>query len=77
MQKYHFVLTYLNTADKPLWDEFMTLAHLNELAISQGVFVDPLQAMMVAQLFKVIKKLGWDFSEWEQKGLEPGTAPES
>lgn len=64
---------YLNTADKPLWDEFMTLAHLNERAISSAVFTDPLQAMMLAQLFKmfkVIKKLGGDFSEWQQEGLD-------
>jgi hypothetical protein len=64
---------YLNTVDKPLWDEFMTLAHLNERAIGSAVFTDPLQAMMLAQLFKmfkVIKKLGGDFSEWQQGSLE-------
>jgi len=43
---------YLNTADKPLWDEFMQLSHLNERAISLAVFCDPLQSMMMAMLFK-------------------------
>jgi hypothetical protein len=64
---------HLNTADKPLWDEFMTLAHLNERAIGTAAFVDPLQAMIVAQmfkLFKVVKKMGGDFSEWQQEGLD-------
>jgi hypothetical protein len=59
---------HLNTSDKPLWDEFMMLSHLNERAIASAVFTDPLQAMMLAQLFemfKVIKKLGGDFSEWQ------------
>ena len=67
------VKDYLNTADKPLWDEFMILSHLNERAIASAVFTDPLQAMVLAQLFKmfkVIKKMGGDFSEWQQEPLE-------
>jgi hypothetical protein len=64
---------YLNSSDKPLWDEFMILGHLNERAIAGAVFTDPLQAMMLAQLFKmfkVIKKLGGDFAEWQQEALD-------
>jgi hypothetical protein len=64
---------YLNTDDKPLWDEFMTLGHLNERAIANAVFTDPLQAVMLAQLFKifkVVKKLGGEFSEWQQQPLD-------
>jgi len=71
---------YLKSADKPLWDEFMILAHLNERAIGSAVFTDPLQAMMLAQMFKmfkVIKKLGGDFSEWEQTGLDSADSKQS
>jgi len=64
---------YLNTADKALWDEFMMLGHLNERAIANAVFTDQLQAVMLAQLFKMFKvgkKLGEDFSEWQQEPLD-------
>jgi hypothetical protein len=63
----------LTTEDKKLWDEFMTLSHLNERAISLAVFTDPLESMMLAQMFKmfkVIKRLGGDFSEWQQDELD-------
>jgi hypothetical protein len=63
----------LTTDEKKLWDEFMQTAHLNERAISLAVFCDPLQSMMLAMLFKqfkVIKKLGGDFSEWQQEPLD-------
>jgi hypothetical protein len=62
----------LTTDEKKLWDEFMQTGHLNERAISLAVFCDPLQSMMLAMLFKqfkVIKKLGGDFSEWQQEPL--------
>ena len=68
----------LTTDEKKLWDEFMRTAHLNERAISLAVFCDPLQSITLAMLFKqfkVIKKLGGDFSEWQQAPLdesEPG-----
>ena len=63
----------LTTDEKKLWDEFMQTAHLNERAISLAVFCDPLQSMTLAMLFKqfkVIKKLGGDFSEWQQEPLD-------
>jgi len=63
----------LTTDEKKLWDEFMQTAHLNERAISLAVFCDPLQSMMLAMLFKqfkVIRKLGGDFSEWQQEPLD-------
>jgi hypothetical protein len=63
----------LTTDEKKLWDEFMQTGHLNERAISLAVFCDPLQSMMLAMLFKqfkVIKKLGGDFSEWQQEPLD-------
>jgi len=63
----------LTTDEKKLWDEFMRTGHLNERAISLAVFCDPLQSMMLAMLFKqfkVIKKLGGDFSEWQQEPLD-------
>ena len=63
----------LTTDEKKLWDEFVQTAHLNERAISLAVFCDPLQSMMLAMLFKqfkVIKKLGGDFSEWQQEPLD-------
>ena len=62
----------LTTDEKKLWDQFMQTAHLNERAISLAVFCDPLQSMTLAMLFKqfkVIKKLGEDFSEWQQEPL--------
>jgi len=62
----------LTTDEKKLWDEFVQTAHLNERAISLAVFCDPFQSMMLAMLFKqfkVIKKLGGDFSEWQQEPL--------
>ena len=63
----------LTTDEKKLWDEFMRTAHLNERAISLAVFCDPLQSMTLAMLFKqfkVIKRLGGDFSEWQQEPLD-------
>jgi hypothetical protein len=63
----------LTTDEKKLWDQFMQTAHLNERAISLAVFCDPLQSMTLAMLFKqfkVIKKLGGDFSEWQQEPLD-------
>ena len=63
----------LTTDEKKLWDEFMRTSHLNERAISNAVFCDPLQSMMLAMLFKqfkVIKRLGGDFSEWQQDALD-------
>jgi hypothetical protein len=63
----------LTTDEKKLWDRFMQTAHLNERAISLAVFCDPLQSMTLAMLFKqfkVIKKLGGDFSEWQQEPLD-------
>jgi hypothetical protein len=63
----------LTTDEKKLWDEFMQTAHLNERAISLAVFCDPLQSMTLAMLFKqfkVIKKLGGDFTEWQQEPLD-------
>ena len=71
-QTLRVIRDYLNTVDKPLWDEFIQLSHLNERAIRNVVFADPLGAMMLAQMFmtfKVIKKLGGDFSEWQQGGF--------
>jgi hypothetical protein len=68
----------LTTDEKKLWDEFMQTAHLNERAISLAVFCDPLQSMMLAMLFKqfmVIKKLGGDFSEWQQEPLGESEPP--
>ena len=68
----------LTTDEKKLWDEFVQTAHLNERAISLAVFCDPLQSMMLAMLFKqfkVIKKLGGDFSEWQQEPLDESEAP--
>ena len=62
----------LTTDEKKLWDQFLQTAHLNERAISLAVFCDPLQSMMLAMLFKqfkVIVKLGGDFSEWQQEEL--------
>jgi hypothetical protein len=63
----------LTTDEKKLWDQFVQTAHLNERAISLAVFCDPLQSMTLAMLFKqfkVIKKLGGDFSEWQQEPLD-------
>ena len=63
----------LTTDEKKLWGEFMPTAHLNERAISLAVFCDPLQSMMLAMLFKqfkVIKRLGGNFSEWQQEPLD-------
>jgi hypothetical protein len=68
----------LTTDEKKLWDEFMQTGHLNERAISLAVFCDPLQSMMLAMLFKqfkVIKKLGGDFSEWQQEPLDESEPP--
>jgi hypothetical protein len=68
----------LTTDEKKLWDEFMQTAHLNERAISLAVFCDPLQSMTLAMLFKqfkVIKKLGGDFSEWQQEPLDESEPP--
>jgi hypothetical protein len=56
----------------------MQTAHLNERAISLAVFCDPLQSMTLAMLFKqfkVIKKLGGDFSEWQQEPLDESEPP--
>ena len=67
----------LTTDEKKLWDAFMAMGHLNERAISLAVFCDPLQSLMLAQMFKmfkVIKQLGGDFSEWQQDEL---SAPET
>jgi hypothetical protein len=72
IQELSVIRDYLTTDEKPLWDEFMRLGHLNERAISMAIFTDPLQALMVAQLFKifkVVKQVGGDFSEWQQAGL--------
>jgi hypothetical protein len=68
----------LTTDEKKLWDEFMQTAHLNERAISLAVFCDPLQSMTLAMLFKqfkVIKKLGGEFSEWQQEPLDESEPP--
>lgn len=68
----------LTTDEKKAWDQFMQTAHLNERAISLAVFCDPLQSMMLAMLFKqfkVIKKLGGDFSEWQQEPLDESEGP--
>jgi hypothetical protein len=53
----------------------MRLGHLNERAISTAIFTDPLQAVMLAQLFKLfktLKRMGGDFSEWQQDSLHSG-----
>lgn len=58
----------------------MQTAHLNERAISLAVFCDPLQSMTLAMLFKqfkAIKKLGGDFSEWQQEPLDESEPPDS
>jgi hypothetical protein len=67
----------LTTDEKRLWDQFMQTGHLNERAISLAVFCDPLQSLMLPQMFKmfkVIKQLGGDFSEWQEDEL---SAPET
>ena len=68
----------LTTDEKKLLDEFMQTTHLNERDISLAVFCDPLQSMTLAMLFKqfkVIKKLGGDFSEWQQEPLDESGPP--
>jgi hypothetical protein len=63
----------LTTREKPLWDEFLLTGHLNERAISLAVFTDPMQAMMLAMLFKqfkMIKALGGTLKD-AQDTLDP------
>lgn len=58
----------LTTKDKKIWDIFVKTGHLNERAISLAVFVDPLESLMLAMLFKQFKmilKLGGELSDWQ------------